>query len=917
MYYNIYYAQYIYIFTLSSHGIYNLNGLLIAYAVNVDQYIYLIIPLIYLTGKIKDSTTKKPKIEKNIDFNSIQEMQFLGENVIFCKGHSCNGKCGWITSSCSCDKTCIIYNSCCYDFGKVCNITRANATSGHHDTSSLDAYVPSMRKEYLYSTCESIMDTDKKALMIYSQVTRCPNDTDIETKSLCEDKPSGHDLSRFVTVSTNESLYRNIYCARCHGINREDVIFWKPDFKCETSIPNISSMKENIKYLLKFCVLTLTPPDTGISTYAAECQHLGVDTCPRVRKDGTVNTDSIISACTRYSAPVMKPSFKNPHCGICNGYTKDSFECSFMKDLATPEDERFEFPSFSLLMDFTGSSGISINSKFGDAMSITICNPDETDIDGECIKPNITTSCLQQMRNESVGDFYIGLNVTFLGIQNLENITKAIVNSIKSKLPGSQVLDNPMSSICSIQNMTNLLDCSIVYRFTMSKPFLVETIEELLTYFEYDFTMKYALDINLYLINNIFQGQGGCKFGVVNSYSMEEFDTVRKESEEYIIIKSTQTMYRMNEINVFVNLIPSKEDHYGGKRGYWVSVCETELRNCSKIFLEPDEYTMASGGNIVLRRSEYIISRYEMCGEKAVVCADWLTPVSRPQNGNPGIQGELTLVGNCISEAFLAYTLVVHAALPSLRTVPGRCVMALSLSLFLAQLMFQLSSLASSVFPVCVMMACLQHYFWLTSFCWMSVLAFDLSATFSGGGKMTDARQKEKKFRYFNIYAWCVPATVVITSLVLQFANGMLIYANDNFCWINGSQNLLIFFVAPLAVTLCCNLVFFVRCVVGIFRTKTITQKARRGSKLDLFIYVKLSSLMGFTWISGFLANAVQIEGFWYVFIVCNTLQGVAIGVTFAMSPRVLKMIWTKCGGKSVSSQNESTFTNISSSKTK
>ena len=797
--------------------------------------------------------------------------------------------------------------------------------SGRHGTAAIDAYVPSMRTEYLYSRCEPIMDSERETITIYSLVTRCPNDTDIETKSLCEDKPSGHDLSRFVTVSTNESLYRNIYCAQCHGIKQEDVIFWSPDFRCEQHPPMTLSMKDYLKYLLNMCVLALTPPGTGISTDAAKCRYVGKNSCPRVRIDGTVNTESIISACTRYSAPVEyqsdSRSFKNPHCAICNGYSAQSYSCPTKYALEINYDKIFNLLSVSLLMDFTGSSGITINSVYGEAKTLTICNPDETLIGGECVKPNITTSCLPQMPDEPVHFFYININITLKKFHHLYNVTTIILDSIVSKLPDSLRQDstlNAHSRDCFERNIT-AWECWQVYRFTQTTPLSIDTIEGLLTFFEYDFESHYKENIHLYLTNFNSMEKIVCKFGVLKTYSSDEIDIIHKHYDEYVFIKSTKTMYRMNEIYLFVNLIPSKANINGEEMGYCVSVCETQLHNCSRVYIKPDEYTINNDGDIVIKQSALVTSRYELCNETAVVCSDWLKQVPPRLNGRhiSGLQGELTLVGNCISEAFLAYTLVVHAALPSLRTVPGRCVMALSLSLFLAQLMFQLSSLAGSVFPVCVMMACLQHYFWLSSFCWMSVLAFDLSSTFSGGGKLMDTSHKEKHFRNFNIYAWSVPMAFVFTALILQFANGMSIYANELFCWLDGTQNLLIFFIAPLAITLCCNFVFFIRCVVGIYRTKKITQKARRGTKCDIFIYVKLSSLMGFTWISGFLANAVQIKEFWYVFIVCYTLQGVAIGITFGMSPRVFKMIRAKCVDRKVKSQTTSTLTNFPNTETR
>ena len=827
------------------------------------------------------------------------KIHFLGEYVSLCEKLSCKHTCGeiGIRRLCSCHISCITYNSCCYDFGKVCTITNISISgaSERHHTSSLDAYVPPMTEKYLYSTCEQVRNNKTASSITYSFITRCPNNTGMGIKSLCEDTPSGHDLRRFVPVSTNESLYRNLYCAQCHGLVLKDVVFWKPDFKCDRTLPMISSMKDYIKYFLSFCFLTLTPPIYGVPVEAAICQSFGTDTCPRVRTDGTVNTRSIISACTRYSAPVQHPgSFKNPHCAICNGNHRD-LVCQDEPDpVSNPYDPIFYYPSYSLLMDLKGGSGISIKAEFGERQSLILCNRHEIFLDGECVKPDTTTSCLPQMRNNSDQRIYFNLNVTIKKLRHLDRISKSILNSIKSKTHGSLIQDSQMGNQCS-KLSTKYWKCSRVYLVIHSRQYLIELIEQLLTYFEYEFVMEYKVDINLYLTNHNFVRNTSCQFGVFNTYSSDDVEIIRRDSEEYTFITSKQTMFKLKDVYLFVNLFVLNSNIRVKETSYSVSMCETKVLNCSKIYLEPVAYTLQSDGSIRIEKSGVVTSEFEMCGHRAVVCADLL---NRDRNYSPRLQGELTLAGNCISEAFLAYTLIVHAMFPSLRTVPGRCVMALSLSLFLAQLMFQVSSLATGIHPVCIFMACVQHYFWLSSFCWMSVLAFDYSSAFSGSGKLTGSSQREKNFILFNIYAWCVPAAVVITSLVMQFGNGMSIYANGSFCWVNGTQNLLIFFVAPLAFTVCCNLVFFIRCVVGIVRTRKVTQKARPGYKLDLFIYVKISSLMGFTWISGFLANAVPIDEFWYVFIVCNTLQGVAIGVAFAMSPRVLKMIWGRCRGK-------------------
>ena len=53
----------------------------------------------------------------------------------------------------------------------------------------------------------------------------------------------------------------------------------------------------------------------------------------------------------------------------------------------------------------------------------------------------------------------------------------------------------------------------------------------------------------------------------------------------------------------------------------------------------------------------------------------------------------------------------------------------------------------------------------------------------------------------------------------------------------------------------------------------------------------QVSTLMGFTWIFGFVAAFVGEGWMWYVFIVLNSLQGVYIFVAFIANHRVWKLL--------------------------
>ena len=60
-----------------------------------------------------------------------------------------------------------------------------------------------------------------------------------------------------------------------------------------------------------------------------------------------------------------------------------------------------------------------------------------------------------------------------------------------------------------------------------------------------------------------------------------------------------------------------------------------------------------------------------------------------------------------------------------------------------------------------------------------------------------------------------------------------------------------------------------------------------------------MSTLLGFTWIFGFMAAFADVAALWYVFIIFNSLQGVYIFIAFMCNKRVFKLWSNACSGAS------------------
>jgi hypothetical protein len=77
--------------------------------------------------------------------------------------------------------------------------------------------------------------------------------------------------------------------------------------------------------------------------------------------------------------------------------------------------------------------------------------------------------------------------------------------------------------------------------------------------------------------------------------------------------------------------------------------------------------------------------------------------------------------------------------------------------------------------------------------------------------------------------------------------------------------------------------------------------RAQKQEKSSMFIYIKISTLIGLGWTSAFLAIAFPVLS--YVFIFLTSFQGLYIFLAFVCNRNVLMLYKRLCSGKSNSHQ--------------
>ena len=105
----------------------------------------------------------------------------------------------------------------------------------------------------------------------------------------------------------------------------------------------------------------------------------------------------------------------------------------------------------------------------------------------------------------------------------------------------------------------------------------------------------------------------------------------------------------------------------------------------------------------------------------------------------------LTYAGSSVSVLSLLILVVVYGMFKELRTLPGKNLINLSFAMMFYHVFLFVAG-SRNIEGLCIVIAILLHYFLLSSFAWMSVMAFDVAKTFVFRGKGCF-------FRTFNLFS--------------------------------------------------------------------------------------------------------------------------------------------------------------------
>lgn len=162
-------------------------------------------------------------------------------------------------------------------------------------------------------------------------------------------------------------------------------------------------------------------------------------------------------------------------------------------------------------------------------------------------------------------------------------------------------------------------------------------------------------------------------------------------------------------------------------------------KKCDLIKLKKSEYEIFKNGLLWFRGRVYTNESYSIINGNVSVCVNltknyaMLESRSGASRKSLDLISGLSITGCALSLLSLLLLIISYLVLPDLRNLPGKIVLCIAISMFAYLLLFFFINRNERPL-VCRGIAVSLHFFFLSMFFWMNVMAFDIHGTFTRKG---------------------------------------------------------------------------------------------------------------------------------------------------------------------------------------
>jgi len=321
---------------------------------------------------------------------------------------------------------------------------------------------------------------------------------------------------------------------------------------------------------------------------------------------------------------------------------------------------------------------------------------------------------------------------------------------------------------------------------------------------------------------------------------------------------------------------------------------------CRHVNFDRDEYNEIDGKVKIngFRNMFYFYQYYIDVNNKLWLCMDDFDKLEEDGGGGSDLVYFVILIScNIISIVFLLMTITTYCVFPNLRTVPGKNIMSLSVSLTLHYITFSLVMLTNEKGVWCKILAVFAHYFLLTSFGCLSVCAWHMFKIFGTGSiasSMAATRNKHVTCWYL-IYIYVSPLILITGNIIFNVVStsGVSIGYGDRKCFISSKESVIATLIVPMTLLSGVDIILY-SVTVYTLRQRPNMDNNTTMDKKDVWIFIKLFTTTGCSWILLLINVFIYNDVVTVVIASINSLQGLYIFLAYVFNKRIYNMYSSK-----------------------
>ena len=394
--------------------------------------------------------------------------------------------------------------------------------------------------------------------------------------------------------------------------------------------------------------------------------------------------------------------------------------------------------------------------------------------------------------------------------------------------------------------------------------------------------------------------KGSCR--MLPSVNCTNVATLTLEGGSYTLLNSDSVFWNSYNLSVSIESVDTNGRPL-------VCIPSVESTTCVPIFLESNEYTKLGNSSRTLvwtsDNANYIIEGYDAAG-RPLICTNLTRNRTRTFTpfAYPIAFDILTYIGFTVDFVSGLLFLLTFFLFKELRTFFSKLMVNFICSILFGDIIFLIGGplfTFLNVSPLCTAIGIFLHYAFLCRFSWMAVMGSELVRSFYNVLKRMN-KNNTSTWKFLVVYmlvAWLSPLLIVIPTIIVNFTlSASVDYGVGGSCWINQHVALIVAFVLPVTLFIVYNTSAFVVVMVMVvqMRRGSMTKleeltSRRRISWKDVRFAFAVFTLTGLSWLFGFLALfSPALSWAWYLFIIFNTTQALAVTVAFLLTKKVIRL---------------------------